>query len=99
MYFNIRKIANNHRLNKEDYKKLRGKIWEFKDHRRRLLCFQTKQGIFVTHGFEKKTNNATPPKEIRRAERLRLYFDGMQQIKRPDSSAKHAPQKSRKRRG
>jgi phage-related protein len=64
------KIAAGHRLSKEDFRQVRGKIYEFKDHRRRMMCFSGKGGWFVTHGFEKKTSDSTPEREIERAERI-----------------------------
>jgi phage-related protein len=64
------KLAAGHRLSKEDFRQVRGKIYEFKDHRRRMMCFSTPEGWFVTHGFEKKTNDATPERQIERAERI-----------------------------
>lgn len=57
-------------LAKDDFRPIRGKIYEFKDHRRRMMCFSTPEGWFVTHGFDKRTNAATPEREIERAERL-----------------------------
>src|SRR3990172_2801034 len=57
-------------LNREDFRQIRGKIYEFKDHRRRMMCFSSADGWGVTHGFEKKTNASTPEAEIARAERI-----------------------------
>jgi phage-related protein len=52
----------------ERFRKLCGKIWEFKIHPKvRVLCFQSGKTWFLTHGFDKETGN-TPRKEIERAE-------------------------------
>jgi phage-related protein len=54
----------------ERFRKLCGKIWEFKIHPKvRVLCFQSGKTWFLTHGFDKETGN-TPRKEIERAERI-----------------------------
>lgn len=65
------KLAEGHRLSREDFRKLQGDIFELKDHRRRMLCFSAPDGWYLTHGFEKKTSARTPRKEIERAERVR----------------------------
>ena len=67
----FRKIANVGRINnKERFRKLRGKIWEFKTHpKARVLCFQLGKTWFLTHGFNKETGN-TPPRQIDRAESI-----------------------------
>jgi phage-related protein len=58
-------------INKERFRKLRGKIWEFKVHPGiRVLCFQQGKSWLLTHGF-KKQSGKTPPKEIERAEDIR----------------------------
>ena len=64
------KLAAGQRLSREDFRKIRGKIWELKDHQRRMLCFSSAEGWFVTHGFTKKTNASTSESEISRAERI-----------------------------
>ena len=54
--------------NKERFRKLRGKIWEFKIHPRvRVLCFQSGKTWLLTHGFRKETGD-TPSRQIERAE-------------------------------
>lgn len=56
--------------NTERFRKLRGKIWEFKTHpKARVLCFQLGKTWFLTHGFNKETGN-TPPRQIDRAEEI-----------------------------
>jgi len=58
-------------VNKERFRKLRGKIWEFKVHPGvRVLCFQQGKSWLLTHGF-KKQGEKTPTKEIERAENIR----------------------------
>lgn len=55
-------------LNKERFRKLRGKIWEFKIYPKiRVLCFQSGKTWFLTHGFYKETGD-TPPRHIDTAE-------------------------------
>lgn len=57
--------------NKERFRKLRGKIWEFKTHPKvRLLCFQSSKTWLLTHGFNKETGD-TPSRQIERAEDIR----------------------------
>lgn len=56
--------------NTERFRKLRGKIWEFKTHpKARVLCFQLGKTWFLTHGFNKETGN-TPPRQIDCAEEI-----------------------------
>jgi len=57
--------------NTERFRKLRGKIWEFKTHPKvRVLCFQSGKTWLLTHGFNKETGD-TPPRQIERAEDIR----------------------------
>ncbi|MFZ2148232.1 MAG: type II toxin-antitoxin system RelE/ParE family toxin [Sedimentisphaerales bacterium] len=57
--------------NTERFRKLRGKIGEFKTHpKARVLCFQLGKTWFLTHGFDKETGD-TPPRQIERAEQIR----------------------------
>lgn len=56
--------------NIERFRKLRGKIYEFKIHPKvRVLCFQLGNTWLLTHGFDKETGD-TPPRQIRRAEQV-----------------------------
>lgn len=56
--------------NKERFRKLRGKIWEFKIHPKvRVLCFQSGKTWLLTHGFRKETGD-TPSRQIERAENI-----------------------------
>jgi len=55
----------------EKFRKLRGKIWEFKTHPKvRVLCFQSGKTWLLTHGFNKETGD-TPSRQIERAEDIR----------------------------
>jgi len=56
--------------NREQYKKVEGDIWEFKRHQVRVMCFQVRKRVILTHGFRKKANR-TPRSEIERAKRIR----------------------------
>ncbi len=40
--------------NTEQFKQVRGKIWEFKRHQARIGCFQVGRKWILTHGFIKK---------------------------------------------
>jgi phage-related protein len=56
--------------NIERFRKLRGKIYEFKIHPKvRVLCFQLGKTWFLTHGFDKETGD-TSPRQIMRAEQI-----------------------------
>ena len=56
--------------NTERFRKLRGKIWEFKIYpKARVLCFQYGKTWLLTHGFDKETGDI-PPRQIRRAEEI-----------------------------
>ena len=56
--------------NKERFRNLGGKIYEFKVHPgRRILCFQENKTWYLTHGFNKQTGK-TPPREIDRAKAI-----------------------------
>ena len=56
--------------NSEQFKKVSGKIFEFKRHQIRIGCFQIGRTWFLTHGFRKKTTKWAPS-QLRRAERIR----------------------------
>lgn len=56
--------------NTERFRKLRGKIYEFKIYPKvRVLCFQLGKTWLLTHGFYKETGS-TPPRQIERAENI-----------------------------
>ena len=56
--------------NREQFKKVDGKIWEFKHYQTRVLMYHCAKGcIALTHGFFKKTNKI-PRIEIERANRI-----------------------------
>ena len=60
--------------NEEKFKKLEGKLFEFKSYQDRLPCFFHGPGVLiVTHGYRKKSNKA-PKSEIRRAAALRAAY-------------------------
>jgi phage-related protein len=62
--------------NEEKFKHLKDKIYEFKAHPNRVLCFFVKGDLIVlTHGFVKKERK-TPGKEIEKAFSIREdYLD------------------------
>ena len=56
--------------NPERFRKLCGKIYEFKVHPKvRVLCFQSGKTWFLTHGFGKEKGD-TPRRQIKRAEEI-----------------------------
>jgi len=65
----FQRMANVGRIhNTERFRKLRGKIYEFKVYPKvRILCFQLGKAWLLTHGFSKETGD-TPSRQIERAE-------------------------------
>lgn len=65
----FRTIAETGKIfNKERFRHLRGKIYEFKIHPKvRVLCFQQGRTWYLTHGFDKETGD-TPERQIECAE-------------------------------
>ena len=83
------KLAAGNRLRREDFRQIRGKIYEFKDYQRRMLCFSNPDGWHIANGFIKRTSAMTPEREIEKAERvLRDY----------EASRKEQKRQSKKRR-
>lgn len=67
----FRKMAETGKLfNKEQFKLVKEKIYEFKRHQIRIGCFQVETSWVLTHGFKKKTDR-WPQNELKRAERIR----------------------------
>ncbi len=56
--------------NRKQFKKVRGKIFEFKKGQVRLFAFQVGRTWFLTNGYKKK-KDPLDPKEIDRAEDIR----------------------------
>ena len=56
--------------NREQFKKVEGRIFEFKRFQIRVGCFQSGNSWVLTHGFVKKKNR-WPKAELERAERIR----------------------------
>lgn len=57
-------------MNNEKFKKLEGRIWEFKSHQCRMFCgFVDQRTVLLTHGCIKKKDKADPA-EISRAKRI-----------------------------
>jgi hypothetical protein len=68
----FRKVANGQKIhNEQHFRKLRKHIWEFKRDEHRLLTFQHGKGWFLTHHYPKGKRKC-PPKQIDRAEQIRL---------------------------
>jgi len=56
--------------NTERFRKLHGRIWEFKIHPKiRVLCFRLEKTWLLTHGYNKETGDI-PPRQIKRAEEI-----------------------------
>lgn len=55
--------------NIQKFKRVEGKIYEFKAHQVRVSCFQIGDRWVLTHGFIKK-GDRWPKQELRRAERI-----------------------------
>ncbi len=55
--------------NREKFKLLEGKIWQFKSYQIRIPCFQDGRSWVLTHGFIKK-QDAASKSEIKRAIRI-----------------------------
>jgi hypothetical protein len=58
-----------HIANDQKFKHVSGKLWEFKSHQIRMLCFRSGDAWVITHGFLKKQDKI-PPVEITLAERI-----------------------------
>lgn len=66
----FRKITATGRIsNKEQFRKLRDQIWEFKRGGDRILCFSLGNRWLLTHHYQ-KGGQKCPPKQIERAERI-----------------------------
>lgn len=55
--------------NPQQFKKLEGKLWEFKRHQIRVACFQQGHRWILASAFRKKRDN-WPRQEIERAQRI-----------------------------
>lgn len=56
--------------NEQQFRKLRGEIWECKRDGHRILCFRDGNCWFLTHHYP-KSKRKCPPSEIDRAESIR----------------------------
>lgn len=56
-------------MNREQFKRVEGPIWEFKRHQVRVACFQIGKRWLLTHGFRKKGDH-WKPSELDRATRI-----------------------------
>lgn len=66
----FQRMADTGRIfNKEQFKQVEGKIYEFKRHQVRIGCFQMGRRWLLTHGFRKKSKK-WPRSEIERAQRI-----------------------------
>jgi len=66
----FRKMAETGKLfNKQQFRLVKEKIYEFKRHQIRVGCFQLETSWVLTHGFIKKSDR-WPSSEIKRAKRI-----------------------------
>jgi len=66
----FRRMADTGKIfNREQFKQVKGKIYEFKRYQVRVGCFQVQSSWILTHGFVKKSPR-WPKSEIERAERI-----------------------------
>lgn len=64
------RLANHGEIrNREQFKQVRGPIYEFKRHQVRLLCFRQGSTWYLTNGYKKKRDRLDPG-EVDRAERI-----------------------------
>ena len=74
-----------HIYNKQQFKKVEGKIWEFKHYQTRILMYNCgKQRIALTHGYQKKVKRI-PRKEIERANQIMNEYE---EIKKGETHGK-----------
>jgi phage-related protein len=68
----IKRFADHGRIsNKEQFKKVEGDLWEFKNYQTRVIMYYSGKGqITLTNGFIKKTDKI-PKSEIDRAYRIK----------------------------
>lgn len=67
----FRKIDSHGQLrNREQFKQIDGKLFEFKSHQIRIPCFRDGAAWILTHGFIKKSDRI-PPAQVDRANRIR----------------------------
>lgn len=72
----IKRLADfGHIRSREQFKKVEGEIWEFKEFQTRIPMYHCAPGcIALTHGFVKKTKKM-PKSELRRAEQIMLEYN------------------------
>jgi phage-related protein len=74
----IKRFAEKGKIyNKEQFRKVEGKLFEFKHYQTRVIMYHCSKGrVALTHGFIKKTKN-TPREEIERASRIMAEYDDL----------------------
>lgn len=82
--------------NKEQFKKLSGRIYEFKRYQIRMGCFQIRNNWRLTHGFTKK-DNKWPKRELDKAVRI-MEEDLERDAPAPRTGAKRKPRQRKGRR-
>lgn len=72
----IKRLADfGHIRSREQYKKVEGDVWEFKEFQTRIPMYHCAPGcIALTHGFFKKTEKM-PKSQLRRAEQIMLEYN------------------------
>lgn len=78
----FQRLADTGRIsNREQFRKVTGKIWEFKRYQVRVGCFQAGTRWLLTHGFHKKADH-WPKGELERAERIRVEHLNQEQTRK-----------------
>jgi hypothetical protein len=68
----LRRMAEHGNVpNREQFKHVQGKVFEFKKHQTRVFCFRDGDSWILTNGYKKKEDRLRPAK-IRQAERIML---------------------------
>ena len=80
----IKRLANFGVIqNREQFKKVEGEIWEFKEFQRRILMYYLpNRRIVLTHGFIKKIDKI-PRAEIVRANTIRHEYNQIRERMKP----------------
>lgn len=61
--------------NREQFRKVEGDLWEFKNYQTRIIMYHCTRGVIaLTNGFIKK-GDRIPPAEISRANRIKQEYD------------------------
>lgn len=78
LFMKITQDPNLHLRNREQFKQVKGDLWEFKCNsiQMRMFTFRHENRWYLVHGFKGKKENKLPPREVKRA------FNAMKDAKR-----------------